>query len=177
MPSQRIVRFILLAITAASCALAQSREDARITVNPAERFQFIQGFGVNYTGPYFRDDQKPMFDMLIKDLGATMFRVVPYLVYSNWEETERQRRPQRHELGVLQRPLLLAGFRSHLERPAFFEFARNPSRHRSHGPGARLDAGRSVESAEAQGLPDRQQAARASSPPCTTNSPRWWSPW
>jgi O-glycosyl hydrolase len=86
MPSQRIVRFILLAITAASCALAQSREDARITLNPAERFQFIQGFGVNYTGPYFRDDQKAMFDMLIKDLGASMFRVVPYLVYSNWEE-------------------------------------------------------------------------------------------
>src|SRR6516164_10225303 len=28
-----------------------------------------------------------MFDMLIDDLGATMFRVVPYLVYSNWEET------------------------------------------------------------------------------------------
>ena len=25
--------------------------------------------------------------MLIDDLGATMFRVVPYLVYSNWEET------------------------------------------------------------------------------------------
>ncbi len=59
----------------------------RITINPAEHFQVIQGFGVNFTGPYFRDDQKPMFDMLIKDLGATMFRVVPYLVYSNWEET------------------------------------------------------------------------------------------
>lgn len=62
-------------------------QHARITVNPAERFQIVQGFGVNFTGPYFRDDQKPMFDMLIKDLGVTMFRVVPYLVYSNWEET------------------------------------------------------------------------------------------
>ena len=60
---------------------------ARITLQPSERFQFIQGFGVNYTGPYFRDDQKAMFDTLIKDLGAGMFRVVPYLVYSNWEET------------------------------------------------------------------------------------------
>ncbi len=58
---------------------------ARITLKPAERFQHIDGFGVNYTGPYFRDDQKQMFDMLIKDLGATMFRVVPYLVYSDWE--------------------------------------------------------------------------------------------
>ena len=28
-----------------------------------------------------------MFDMLIDDLGVTMFRVVVYLVYSNWEET------------------------------------------------------------------------------------------
>jgi hypothetical protein len=28
-----------------------------------------------------------MFDTLIDDLGVTMFRVVPYLVYSNWEET------------------------------------------------------------------------------------------
>lgn len=28
-----------------------------------------------------------MFDQLIDDLGVSMFRVVPYLVYSNWEET------------------------------------------------------------------------------------------
>jgi O-glycosyl hydrolase len=61
-------------------------ERALVMIRPSERYQFIQGFGVNYTGPYFRDDQKQMFDMLIKDLGATMFRVVPYLVYSNWEE-------------------------------------------------------------------------------------------
>ena len=71
----------------AGLAPAQPPVSARITLQPAERYQFIKGFGVNYTGPYFRDDQKPMFDMLIKDLGATMFRVVPYLVYSNWEET------------------------------------------------------------------------------------------
>src|SRR5438552_14445157 len=68
-------------------AFAQSAgEHARITLKPAERFQFIEGFGVNFTSPYFRDDQKAMFDTLIKDLGATMFRVVSYLVYSNWEE-------------------------------------------------------------------------------------------
>src|SRR5437016_2955007 len=59
---------------------------ARVTVDPAERFQRIDGFGVNFTGPYFREDQKAMFSMLIDDLGATIFRVVPYLVYSNWEE-------------------------------------------------------------------------------------------
>ena len=71
----------------AAHAQAQPQTYSHITLQPTERYQFIQGFGVNYTGPYFRDDQKPMFDMLIKDLGATMFRVVPYLVYSNWEET------------------------------------------------------------------------------------------
>src|SRR5579864_5763127 len=82
-------KFVLLVCTAAltSAVWAQQAAPAQITLKPAERYQFIQGFGVNYTGPYFRDDQKPMFDMLIKDLGASMFRVVPYLVYSNWEET------------------------------------------------------------------------------------------
>ena len=60
---------------------------SRITVNPDQRLQVIEGFGLNYTGPYFRDDQKPMFNMLVDDLGATMFRVVAYLVYSNWDET------------------------------------------------------------------------------------------
>ena len=58
-----------------------------------EVYQEIQGFGMNYTGPYFRDDQKQMFDMLIDDLGVTMFRVVPYLVYSNWEETNDNNDP------------------------------------------------------------------------------------
>jgi O-glycosyl hydrolase len=90
-------RWISLAQVAAAfllpgLALAETAQ-GRITINPAERFQIIQGFGVNYTGPYFRDDQKPMFDMLIKDLGATMFRVVPYLVYSNWEETNDNNDP------------------------------------------------------------------------------------
>lgn len=60
---------------------------ARIHVDPNKEYQRIDGFGVNYTGPYYRPDQKAMFDMLIDDLGATQFRVVPYYVYSNWEET------------------------------------------------------------------------------------------
>ena len=81
------IRALICLFTFAVSVLAQSPGRARITIQPDQRHQFIQGFGVNYTGPYFRDDQKPMFDMLIKDLGATMFRVVPYLVYSNWEET------------------------------------------------------------------------------------------
>jgi O-glycosyl hydrolase len=66
--------------------LAQGKEAAaRIVVDPHKRYQTIEGFGVNYTGPYFRDDQKAMFDMLIDDLGAKFFRVVAYLVYSDWE--------------------------------------------------------------------------------------------
>ncbi|MGO8819110.1 MAG: hypothetical protein ACLQVG_31100 [Terriglobia bacterium] len=68
-------------------ARAQDQKaNARIQINPGQQYQIIQGFGINYTGPYFRNDQKAMFDRLIDDLGITMFRVVPYLVYSNWEE-------------------------------------------------------------------------------------------
>ena len=66
---------------------AQSGGTAHIVVNPAEVHQTVQGFGLNFTAPYFRDEQKSMFDMAINDLGVTMWRVVPYLVYSNWEET------------------------------------------------------------------------------------------
>src|SRR5208337_485594 len=69
-------------------ARAQDQQgSARIMIDPGQKYQQIQGFGMNYTGPYFRNDQKAMFDMLIDDLGVTMFRVVAYLVYSNWEET------------------------------------------------------------------------------------------
>ena len=57
----------------------------RVAVDPRQQFQAIEGFGVNFTGPYFRDDQKEMFSLLIDDLGATIFRVVPYFVYSDWE--------------------------------------------------------------------------------------------
>ena len=72
----------------ASSVFAQGNSaSTRITVDPGQQFQVVDGFGLNFTGPYFRADQKGMFDMLIDDLGATMFRVVPYLVYSNWEET------------------------------------------------------------------------------------------
>lgn len=72
----------------ASGPLAQTNPSpGLISINPDQQFQTVQGFGMNFTGPYFRHDQKAMFNMLIDDLGVTMFRVVPYLVYSNWEET------------------------------------------------------------------------------------------
>jgi O-glycosyl hydrolase len=77
---------VCVALSITSPLLAQGSGTAnRIRVDPQTRFQTIEGFGVNFTGPYFRHDQKAMFDMLIENLGATIFRVVPYLVYSNWE--------------------------------------------------------------------------------------------
>jgi O-glycosyl hydrolase len=49
---------------------AQDREgNARISINPSQEYQQIQGFGVNCTGPYFQNDQKAMFNVLIDDLG------------------------------------------------------------------------------------------------------------
>lgn len=80
------VATVLLYLGPAS-VLAGTAPANRISIDPAKQFQVIQGFGLNYTGPYFRNDQKPMFDMLVKDLGATMFRVVAYFVYSDWEIT------------------------------------------------------------------------------------------
>jgi O-glycosyl hydrolase len=80
--------FAAIPLLCVAVAGAQEREpSAHIQINPSQEYQQIQGFGVNFTGPYFRDEQKAMFDKLIDDLGVTMFRVVPYLVYSNWEET------------------------------------------------------------------------------------------
>ncbi|PYV10879.1 MAG: hypothetical protein DMG23_06130 [Acidobacteria bacterium] len=56
----------------------------RVTIDPSQRSQTIAGFGVNFNGTYFRDAQKPMIDMLIDDLGATIFRLDPYGLI-NWE--------------------------------------------------------------------------------------------
>jgi O-glycosyl hydrolase len=79
-------RVLLYLFLLAPCSFSQTPASGRITVDPSQRFQRIDGFGLNFTGPYFRTDQTAMFDKLINDLGATMFRVVTYLVYSNWEE-------------------------------------------------------------------------------------------
>ncbi|MEW5978783.1 MAG: hypothetical protein AB1898_23545 [Acidobacteriota bacterium] len=67
---------------------------SRITVDSSQYFQTIDGFGLNFSGPYFRDDQRAMFDMFVDDLGATMFRVAPYLVYSDWEVTNDNDDPE-----------------------------------------------------------------------------------
>jgi O-glycosyl hydrolase len=82
-----IRRALIAALCAPLCVTAGQNPErvSRITLNPADQFQTIDGFGLNFTGPYFREDQRAMFDMFIDDLGVTMFRVVPYLVYSDWE--------------------------------------------------------------------------------------------
>lgn len=66
----------------------------RITVDSSQCFQTIDGFGLNVAGPYTRDEQKAMFDMFIDDLGVTMFRVAPYLVYSDWETVNDNHDPE-----------------------------------------------------------------------------------
>jgi len=74
----------LVVFLLAARILAQQTDVARVNVNPHERYQVIDGFGVNFNGTYFRDAQKPMINMLIDDLGATLFRLDPYGL-SNWE--------------------------------------------------------------------------------------------
>lgn len=77
------LRLALILLPTLSTALF-AQAPARITIDPSERFQYIDGFGVNFNGTYFRDAQKPMIDMLIDDLGATIFRLDPYGL-TNWE--------------------------------------------------------------------------------------------
>ena len=80
------IRSALFGLLFVTVTLSAEAPPARIVIDPGQRHQVIEGFGLNYTGPYFRDDQKAMFDRFIDDLGITMFRVVAYFVYSNWEE-------------------------------------------------------------------------------------------
>lgn len=63
---------------------AQDAGAPQVHIDLAKQSQVIDGFGVNFNGTYFRDSQKPMIDMLIDDLGATIFRLDPYGL-SNWE--------------------------------------------------------------------------------------------
>ena len=54
-------------------------KDAKITVNTTERFQTIDGFGVNINSKYWRNGElAPVIDVLVKDLGATLFRLDCY---------------------------------------------------------------------------------------------------
>src|SRR3989442_506546 len=74
--------------------LSQSPSSAsHITIDAQKRFQVIDGFGVNFNGTYFREAQKPMIDLLIDDLGATIFRLDPYGLL-NWEAVNDNDSPQ-----------------------------------------------------------------------------------
>lgn len=76
----------VLLLTACLSRAQEAKPVIDVTVDPGKRFQEIDGFGVNFNGPYFRDSAKPMVDMLIDDLGATLFRLDAYgFDLSNWE--------------------------------------------------------------------------------------------
>src|SRR2546427_3670734 len=93
-PKSQLTVFLSVLFTAALVTLGQETGPVtQITVNPAQRYQVIDGFGVNFNGTYFRDSQKPMIDMLIDDLGATNFRLDPYGL-TNWEATNDDADPK-----------------------------------------------------------------------------------
>lgn len=71
-------------VGALSAASVSAQTATRIEVDPSRQFQVVAGFGVNFNGTYFREAQKPAVDMLIDDLGATVFRLDPY-GQINWE--------------------------------------------------------------------------------------------
>ncbi len=77
----------------AAFTLQPQDQVAHIAIDLSQQFQTIDGFGVNFNGTYFRDTQKPMIDMLINDLGATIFRLDPYGL-SNWEAANDDRDPK-----------------------------------------------------------------------------------
>jgi hypothetical protein len=151
-----ITAFIVALVTGTTGFAEGNPASSRVTIDPREQFQVIEGFGLNFTGPYFRDDQKPMFDMLINDLGATMFRVVPYLVYSNWEETNDNDDPS-----VMNWEYYNDRYSTPLP-----EFQRYSPRDRSYGPGSGLDDRRQSTTAATQSLPaqGRSKPARALEP-------------
>jgi len=52
-----------------------SQEPKKLTLDAAETFQTIDGFGVNITPAQWRNGQlKPVIDQLVDELGATLFR-------------------------------------------------------------------------------------------------------
>jgi O-glycosyl hydrolase len=75
---------VLFATLLAAGVFAQEPGPLRVTIDLSKRYQTMDGFGVNINGTYFRESQKPMIDMLIDDLGATIFRLDPYGI-TNWE--------------------------------------------------------------------------------------------
>lgn len=76
----------LFFLTACLSWAQETKPVISVSVDPGKSFQEIDGFGVNFNGPYFRESAKPMVDMLIDDLGASFFRLDAYgFDLSNWE--------------------------------------------------------------------------------------------
>ncbi len=73
-----------LCFTAIAISFTAAAQPSRIDVDPSRQYQTIDGFGVNFNGTYFRESQKKLIDVLIDDLGATLFRLDPY-GQTNWE--------------------------------------------------------------------------------------------
>jgi hypothetical protein len=71
--------WLFLGITASSVAFAQAQKPGlAITLDAAITFQTIDGFGVNLNPAQWRDGNlKPALDLLVDDLGCTLFRFDP----------------------------------------------------------------------------------------------------
>ena len=80
----RNIAALIALLSLAATPVRPQATGARITIDPGQRFQVIDGFGVNFNATYFREAQKPMVEMLVKDLGATIFRLDPYGL-TDWE--------------------------------------------------------------------------------------------
>jgi O-glycosyl hydrolase len=92
MPASRLRSAVPLLLCLAGPPVA-SAQDARVEVDPGRVFQTIDGFGVNFNGTYFREAQKPAIDLLVDDLGATLFRLDPFGL-TNWEARNDDDDPQ-----------------------------------------------------------------------------------
>lgn len=71
-------------LKSATTGLAAEFATATVKVDTTQRFQTIEGFGVNFNGVYYRQAQKRLLDLLIDDLGASIVRFDPF-GQSDWE--------------------------------------------------------------------------------------------
>lgn len=85
-----ILRLLVLALAfLVTMGISLTAQDAPpmvapLTIDPTQRFQTIEGFGVNFNGVYYRDAQRKLIDLLVDDLGITMVRFDPY-GQTDWE--------------------------------------------------------------------------------------------
>ena len=112
----------------------------QVSINPRQRFQMIDGFGVNFNGTYFRDAQKPMIDLLIDDLGATIFRLDPYGLL-DWEVVNDDKDPNVMNWEYYNDRYSIPTFEASLGGGALPKFPRHPAVSDPQRNRSRLDAG------------------------------------